>query len=85
MIADSAVHPLPAYASFLHLLPLYASDATRPDHRIFNIALPLYDSITATLWVKAQAALHRSRRDRGKGGVSRFRRYYALQHRLAFE
>ena len=32
MIADNAVHPLPAYASFLHLLPLYASGAPRgPD------------------------------------------------------
>ena len=56
MSADSAVHRVPPYASFLHLLPLYASDATRPDYRNFNIALSLYDSITATLWFKAQTS-----------------------------
>ena len=41
--------PLPGYVSLLHLLRLYASDATRLDWRIFNIALQLYGSITATL------------------------------------
>jgi len=51
-----AVHPLPIYASLLHLLPLYASDATRPERHIFNIALPLYDSITPILWFKSQSS-----------------------------
>jgi len=36
-----AVFPLPAYASVLPLLPLYASDATRLDRHIFNIAVTL--------------------------------------------
>ena len=58
--ADNAVHPLPAYASFLHLLPLYASGAPRGAGPAIiasqaflrphcHVMLPL----TATLWEKA--------------------------------